>query len=257
MPPESMVDSCKPIAYDEMPITSLLDICSFLEPSIIESTEDSHSRQIHALNTFAEIAPNLSPSRREVFSHGARLIMVETWGWNVGEARGAVQAVQKGFLSFSKTPTPKETIIETVDALLDADDIDDAVPWVLRGYLAEADLTILAGNPKAGKTTFASHIAQAVAKGRHFLDRATRQQTVLWIDLEQGRRKMRALSSRNWHWKGSSRRHRAIRISCRNGASTCGTRPSALQSPGRMSRWHLDPLWRLSTRASSACDLIA
>ena len=58
--PDSIVDSHvvgewrssgngKPIAYDELPVTTMLDICGFLEPSGVLDTNDLHVRHEHAL----------------------------------------------------------------------------------------------------------------------------------------------------------------------------------------------------------------
>jgi AAA domain-containing protein len=57
--------------------------------------------------------------------------------------------------------------------------------WILPGYLARGVVTLIAGHPKVGKTTFVAHMAHAVARGGLFLDRSTTPTPVLWLDLEQ------------------------------------------------------------------------
>ncbi len=57
--------------------------------------------------------------------------------------------------------------------------------WVVPGYAARAAVTLLAGLPKAGKTTFLADLVASVAAGATFLGRDVAGGRVLWIDLEQ------------------------------------------------------------------------
>lgn len=59
------------------------------------------------------------------------------------------------------------------------------VDWVIEGYAARGTVTVFAGHPKVGKTTFTSEGAGAVASGGAFLGRQTNGGRVLWLDLEQ------------------------------------------------------------------------
>jgi replicative DNA helicase len=61
------------------------------------------------------------------------------------------------------------------------------VDWVIDGLAARDAVTIIAGHPKAGKTTFAAELAGANAMGANFLGKPTAGGSVLWIDLEQPR----------------------------------------------------------------------
>jgi hypothetical protein len=60
------------------------------------------------------------------------------------------------------------------------------VDFVVEGLLPYAYLTILAAEPKTGKTAFATALAFAVATGQPFLGREVEQGPVLWLSLEEG-----------------------------------------------------------------------
>lgn len=57
--------------------------------------------------------------------------------------------------------------------------------WILEGYLPAGGLVLLAGSPKAGKTTLAAHIAVHVDQGLDFLGFKTKKTGVLWMGLEE------------------------------------------------------------------------
>jgi hypothetical protein len=59
------------------------------------------------------------------------------------------------------------------------------ITWVLQSYLPEGGLILLAAFPKVGKSTFAYHLAIAVARGEEFLGFATRQGAVLILAVEE------------------------------------------------------------------------
>lgn len=61
----------------------------------------------------------------------------------------------------------------------------EPVPFVVENLLPLAYLTILAGEPKSGKTAFATALALAVATGQPFLGRRTKPGPVLWLSLEE------------------------------------------------------------------------
>lgn len=78
------------------------------------------------------------------------------------------------------------------DLLAEPDEHEDA-DWILKGYAARGNLTLLSGHPKAGKTTFAAHLAVAVARGGVLLNRSASLSRVLWLDLEQHLRHTKAM----------------------------------------------------------------
>jgi KaiC/GvpD/RAD55 family RecA-like ATPase len=81
--------------------------------------------------------------------------------------------------------------ILTVDEFLA--EPDEPTPWVWQGYAAQGEVTILSGPPKVGKTTLLVQAAGAVSFGTSFLDRKVQHTPVLWLNLEQHRRRMRLL----------------------------------------------------------------
>ncbi len=61
----------------------------------------------------------------------------------------------------------------------------EEIPWLWNGYLAKGRLTLLAGAPKAGKTTLTGHLVRAIVQEKTFLDRSTQQGRVLWLGVEE------------------------------------------------------------------------
>ena len=57
--------------------------------------------------------------------------------------------------------------------------------WVVQSWIPEGYLVILAGEPKVGKTCFATNLALAVATGTPFAGMPTVQSPVLWLALEE------------------------------------------------------------------------
>jgi hypothetical protein len=68
-------------------------------------------------------------------------------------------------------------------------DLYDAPPeqvnYIVEGLLPTSGLSVLAGKPKAGKTTLARQLAVAVAQGQPFLNRVTQQGAVLYLAIEE------------------------------------------------------------------------
>ncbi len=59
--------------------------------------------------------------------------------------------------------------------------------WILKGLIPSGGLVLLAGAPKAGKSTLAGHITTAVSMGTYFLGCKTTAVNVLWLALEERR----------------------------------------------------------------------
>jgi KaiC/GvpD/RAD55 family RecA-like ATPase len=57
--------------------------------------------------------------------------------------------------------------------------------YVVEGLLEAGSLVILAGEPKAGKSVFVTHLAVAIASGSKWLSRSTSQGGVLWLAYEE------------------------------------------------------------------------
>lgn len=57
--------------------------------------------------------------------------------------------------------------------------------WLVEGLLRRSGLLLLAGRPKAGKSTLARNLAKAVALGEDFLGRRCAAGEVIWLGLEE------------------------------------------------------------------------
>lgn len=62
---------------------------------------------------------------------------------------------------------------------------EEETPWLVDGRLPSAGLSLLAGRPKAGKSTLARCLALAVSRGEPWLGFATQQGPVLYLALEE------------------------------------------------------------------------
>lgn len=69
---------------------------------------------------------------------------------------------------------------------------EDTTAWVVEGRLPAGGLSILAGKPKAGKSTLARCLALAVARGEPWLGCPTVQGPVFYLGLEEKRGEVRA-----------------------------------------------------------------
>jgi hypothetical protein len=86
-------------------------------------------------------------------------------------SRGSVR-----WRSSAVTPRP------ITDALTD---VPAEPAWIVRGYVAPSTVTLLAGKPKVGKSTFVFGLIAAVSQGREFLGAPTRQTGVLLLTEER------------------------------------------------------------------------
>jgi hypothetical protein len=64
---------------------------------------------------------------------------------------------------------------------------EEKVEWVLENRLPTGGISILAGKPKAGKSTFARCLALAISRGEKFLGSQTQAGTVVYLALEEKR----------------------------------------------------------------------
>lgn len=73
----------------------------------------------------------------------------------------------------------------TVEEILADPNIARGADWLIDTLIPRSAFTILYGSPKAGKTTFLTHLAAAVVSGTPFLGREINPGPVVWLDLEQ------------------------------------------------------------------------
>lgn len=89
----------------------------------------------------------------------------------------------------------------TAASLLETEDVDSGIDWLLYGMIALGWLIGLIAKPKTGKTTWIYELAVKVAIGLPFLGRATKKCGVLILALEEHqrdvRRRLRSLGAEN------------------------------------------------------------
>jgi hypothetical protein len=88
----------------------------------------------------------------------------------------------------AQPPADALDLIELGDLLAEP---DEAVDWVVRDRLAFGSVNLLAGRPKAGKSTLARALALAVARGESWLGSRCNLGRVLYVALEDKRSEVR------------------------------------------------------------------
>lgn len=68
---------------------------------------------------------------------------------------------------------------------------DEETEWILEDTLGRGGISIVAGKPKAGKTTFIRSLIKCIADGSSFLDRETKTGPILYFALEEKRSEIR------------------------------------------------------------------
>jgi RecA-family ATPase len=68
-----------------------------------------------------------------------------------------------------------------------AAEVPEVPDWQVHALLPQGSLGLLSAYPKVGKSTLVSQLTVAVAKGRDFLGRHTRQGGVLYVAAEERR----------------------------------------------------------------------
>jgi hypothetical protein len=98
-----------------------------------------------------------------------------------GDDNGEPQS--NGAESFSfKTPNGTKIEIQTLYDLLNA--MPKERQWTVDGILPDSGLGILGGRHKRGKSTLVIHLSRSVEAGAPFLERATRQAPVVYVNYE-------------------------------------------------------------------------
>lgn len=90
--------------------------------------------------------------------------------------------------SGQSAPMESFNLVHLGDLLDEPEEVKD---WVMEGVLPAGGLSLLAGKPKAGKSTWARCLALAVSRGHEFLGKNTAQGPVLYLALEEKRNEVR------------------------------------------------------------------
>lgn len=64
-------------------------------------------------------------------------------------------------------------------------ELEEKIDWVVDSLLSKGGISLLAGPPKAGKSTIVRQLALTVARGGEFLNRKCKQGSVLYLALEE------------------------------------------------------------------------
>jgi hypothetical protein len=98
-----------------------------------------------------------------------------------GDGNGESQS--NGAESFSfKTPSGTKIEIQTLYDVLNG--VPEERQWTVDGILPDSGLGVLGGRHKRGKSTLVKHLSRSVEAGTPFLERATRQAPVVYVNYE-------------------------------------------------------------------------
>src|SRR5262245_53236519 len=112
------------------------------------------------------------------FSSTASLLREETKDGN-----GNGESQNDGAESFSfKAPHGTKIEMQTLDDVLNA--VPKERQWTVDGILPDSGLGVLGGRHKRGKSTLVIHLSRSVEAGAPFLERATRQAPVVYVNYE-------------------------------------------------------------------------
>lgn len=157
--PDGIDPDVIPIRNDLATVRELLDWCGFTKS--LEFGSDGHEHQVKALENLAAVCLSISPARREVLKHNARLYMVESWGWADFEAREALRAVGADRIA---ADSGKE--FHWVDDVSIAD-LEPASPLVGH-HLAQGAFAGIYGPSGSGKTFIGLDLALCVGTGHRW-----------------------------------------------------------------------------------------
>ena len=92
--------------------------------------------------------------------------------------------------AFAKPPkheprTPGDDIPLKFMKLKDLKKQGEGIDWVVDKFLTDGGISLIAGEPKAGKSTLARQLALSISRGDEFLGRLTQKTKVLYMALEE------------------------------------------------------------------------
>lgn len=90
---------------------------------------------------------------------------------------------------------PRLRLIKAADCA-----IDEGRPYLVKNIIARGDHAILIGQPGAGKSVIAPHLAYAIAQGRTVLGRRVRGARVLYVAAEDGHGMRRRIAALRQRW---------------------------------------------------------
>jgi len=109
--------------------------------------------------------------------------------------REALEKVSNAYRRYEPKQSESKSTPSRAFCLIQAKDLlsleEPDTEWLWQGILPTGGLSLLVAKPKVGKTTLAFNLALAVASGRDFLGRKTKQSPVVYLALEEKRSEIR------------------------------------------------------------------
>jgi len=109
--------------------------------------------------------------------------------------REALEKIRNAYRRYEPSKGEDKAAPSRHFSLIDAKDLlsleEPETEWLWEGILPAGGLSLLVAKPKVGKTTLAFNLALAVASGRDFLGRKTKQSLAVYLALEEKRSEIR------------------------------------------------------------------
>lgn len=109
--------------------------------------------------------------------------------------RQALEKISNAYRRYEPRQSESKAAPSRAFCLIQARDLlaleEPDTEWLWEGILPAGGLSLLVAKPKVGKTTLAFNLALAVAGGRDFLGRKTKQSSVVYLALEEKRSEIR------------------------------------------------------------------
>lgn len=140
--------------------------------SLFKAAADAHEQGFTEGEFWELLKANVGLSELDLFIDGDR----------VKEAERTVKD------AFSKEPRHKARLKESPFNLVSAGNIiaeKDNLEWIVEDLLTKGGTSLIAGDPKAGKSTLWRQLSRSVARGEEFLGRKAKQGSVVYLALEE------------------------------------------------------------------------
>jgi hypothetical protein len=109
--------------------------------------------------------------------------------------RQALEKISNAYRRYEPRQSESKATSSRAFCLIQAKDLlaleEPETEWLWDGILPAGGLSLLVAKPKVGKTTLAFNLSLAVAGGRDFLGRKTKQASVVYLALEEKRSEIR------------------------------------------------------------------
>jgi hypothetical protein len=115
----------------------------------------------------------------------ARLKLKQAYRYPEGHAKVSQPPLQNGQSDFWPDLSPAKVLLEQ----------EDKTSWLWLNAIPEGAISMIAGQPRSGKSTLALNLCLAMARGNEFLNRLTNRSRVAYISIDNSPTEMKLIAS--------------------------------------------------------------